>query len=152
MRLRTTCTILALLMGVAAPSVAYTSDEKAPDQQSIGLLEARIRQAPPKEQCFLYAQLIHQMAELSLQQYAAGNAAKATAMLKKIQQLANQLHLTLADDNKRLKNAEILLRHAAFRLREMSRSSSYEDRPLVEETLAQVDQADNDAMMQVFKK
>ena len=152
MRLRTPCTILLLFAAAFAPVAAFSSDEKAPDQQSIGLLEARIGQAPPQEQCYLYAELIHQMTELSLQQYAAGDAEKATAMLKRIQQLANKLHLSLADNNKRIKNAEILLRHATFRLREMLHSSSYEDRPLVEQTLAQVNEADNDAMMQVFRK
>lgn len=152
MRLRTPCTILILLAAAFAPAAAFSSDEKAPDQQSIRELEARIGQVPPQEQCFLYAQLIHQMTELSLQQYAAGDAEKATAMLKRIQQLANKLHLSLADNNKRIKNAEILLRHATFRLREMLHSSSYEDRPLVEQTLAQVNEADNEAMMQVFRK
>jgi hypothetical protein len=34
----------------------------------------------------------------------------------------------------------------------MLHSSSFEDRPLVEQTLAQVNQAENEAMMQVFKK
>lgn len=152
MRLRTPCTILILLAAAVVPAGAYSADEKVPDQQSIAALEARIGQAPPQDQCFLYAELIHQMTELSLQQYAAGDVAKSTAMLRKIQQLAKKLHLSLADNNKRLKNTEILLRQATFRLREMLHSSSYEDRPLVEQTLAQVNQADNDAMMQVFRK
>ena len=58
----------------------------------------------------------------------------------------------LEDDNKRLKNAEILLRHTAFRLNEMLHATSFEDRPLVEQTLSQVNQAESEAMMQVFKK
>jgi hypothetical protein len=152
MRVRTLWTILILLAAVALPARAYSPDEKAPDQQSIDALEARIIQAPPREQCFLYAELIHEMTEVSLRQYAAGDVEKATGMLKQIQRLANKLHLTLADDNKRLKNAEILLRRASFRLNEMLHASSYEDRPLVEETLAQVNQADDAAMMRVFKK
>lgn len=152
MRLRTLWTIFIFLAAVALPACAYSPDEKAPDQQSIDALEARIIQAPPREQCFLYAELIHQMTEVSLRQYAAGDVEKATGMLKQIQKLANKLHLTLADDNKRLKNAEILLRRASFRLNEMLHASSYEDRPLVEETLAQVNQADDAAMMRVFKK
>ncbi len=145
-------TALIFIAALAAPAAALASDESTPDQQSIAALEARISDAPAREQCFLYAQLIHQMTEFSLRQYAAGDVAKSTAMLKQIQQLADKVHVSLTDDNKRLKNAEILLRHAAFRLREMLHSSSYEDRPLVEQTLAQVNQADNDTMMQVFRK
>jgi hypothetical protein len=34
----------------------------------------------------------------------------------------------------------------------MLHSSSFEDRPLVEQTLAQVTQAQTEAMLQVFKK
>jgi len=58
----------------------------------------------------------------------------------------------MSDDNKRLKNAEILLRHTAFRLTEMMHNSSVEDQPLVAATLAQVNQAQNEAMLQVFRK
>jgi hypothetical protein len=58
----------------------------------------------------------------------------------------------MSDDNKRLKNSEILLRHTAFRLNGMLHNSSLEDRPLLAETLAEVNQAQNEAMMQVFRK
>jgi hypothetical protein len=44
------------------------------------------------------------------------------------------------------------LSHTAFRLNEMLHSSSFEDRSLVEETLTDVHQAQNEAMMQVFRK
>ena len=92
------------------------------------------------------------MTEFSVKQYAAGNVDKASDLLKHIQLIAHRVHLSVADDNKRLKNAEILLRHTAFRLNEMLHASSYEDRPLVEQTLAQVNQAESEAMLQVFKK
>jgi hypothetical protein len=144
--------ILVLLPVTGASAHASSADEKVPDQQSIAALEAKISQAQPKEQCFLYAELIHEMTEFSLHEYAAGNVDKANDMLKQIQLFTHKVHLSLAEDNKRLKNAEILLRHTAFRLTEMLHSSSFEDRPLVEETLAQVNKAENEAMMQVFKK
>jgi hypothetical protein len=144
--------VLILLPVIAVPACAYTPDEKVPDQESISALEAKIPQAQPREQCFLYAELIHQMTEFSVRQYAAGNVDKASDLLKQIQELAHRVHLSVADDNKRLKNAEILLRHTAFRLNEMLHSSSFEDRPLVAQTLAQVNQAENEAMLQVFKK
>jgi hypothetical protein len=144
--------VLVLLPVTALQARAYSPDEKIPDQQSIAALEAKVGQAGPKEQCFLYAELIHQMTEFSLRQYSAGNIEKANDMLKRIQQFAHKVHLSVGDDNKRLKNAEILLRHTAFRLNEMLHNSSFEDRPLVEQTLAQVNQAESEAMLQVFKK
>jgi len=143
--------VLALTIAVM-PVHASSPDDKILDQQSIEALEARADQAQPREQCFLYAQLVHQMTELSVKQYAAGNVEAATGLLKKIQLMAKKIHLSLADNDKRLKNAEILLSHTAFRLNEMLHASDFEDRPLVEETLAQINKAQNEAMMQVFQK
>jgi hypothetical protein len=144
--------VFALLAVTTVPACASGHDNKIPTQESIDALEARASQAQPREQCFLYAELVHDMTEVSLQQYAAGDEDKATDLLKRIQQLARKIHLSIAANNKRLKNAEILLRHTAFRLTEMLHSSSFEDRPLVEQTLAQVNQAENETMMQVFRK
>ena len=48
--------------------------------------------------------------------------------------------------------AEILLRHTVFRLSEMLHDTGYQDRKVVAKTLQSVSQADNDAMLQVFKK
>ena len=144
----------AVLIVALSPIQARPSslDDKPFDQQSILALEAKVIQAQPKDQCFLYAELVHQMTEVSLQQYAAGDVEKATGMLKEIQQFAHKIHLSLAGNDKRLKNAEILLRHTAFRLNEMLHTSSFEDRALVEQTLAQVNEAQTEAMMQVFRK
>lgn len=142
-----------LIFGMSAiPLCASSLDDKAFDQDTIDALEAKLTQASPRDQCFLYAELVHQMTEVSLKQYAAGNVDKATGMLKQVQQFVHKINLSVAGNDKRLKNAEILLRHTAFRLTEMLHSSSYEDRALVEQTLTQVNQAENDAMMEVFRK
>jgi len=137
---------------VAIPASASSPDEKPIDQESIAALQARIPQAQPREQCFLYAQLIHEMTEFSIKQYASGDVDKATDLLQQIQSLTHKLHLTMGDNDKRLKNAEILLRHTAFRLNEFLHNSSTDDRPVVEATLAQVNRAESETMLQVFRK
>jgi len=119
---------------------------------TIMALESRANLAEPREQCFLYAQVLHQMTELSVRQYAAGEVGKATDLLKRIQQLAQKIHLSLAKNDKRVKNAEILLNHSAFRLTEMLHASSFEDRSLVQDTLSDVTMAQKESMFQVFKK
>jgi hypothetical protein len=134
------------------PLRASSPDEKSPDLQAIEALEARASQAQPREQCFLYAELVHQMTELSMKQYEAGNVEAANTLLRKIQTFAQKIHLSLGKNDKRLKNAEILLNHTAFRLNEMLHSTDYQDRPLVAQTLAQVNQAQSEAMMAVFHK
>jgi hypothetical protein len=144
--------VVLVFAALTIPACAASLDDKIPDQQTIDALEIKANQASPRDQCFLYAELLHEMIEFSLRQYAAGDSEKATGLLKRAQELAHKIHLAVSDDNKRLKNAEILLRHTAFRLNEMLHSSASEDRPLVQETLAQVNQAQTEAMMQVFKK
>jgi hypothetical protein len=142
-----------LILGISSvPMCASSLDDKTFDQQSIDALTAKILQAQPKDQCFLYAELVHQMTEVSLKQYAAGDVDKATGMLKQVQQFAHKIHLSVGASDKKLKDAEILLRHTAFRLNEMLHSSSFEDRALVAQTLAQVNQVENETMMQVFRK
>ena len=145
-------TIAVLLTLTPISLCASGIDDKVFDQQSLDALQAKARLAQPRDQCFIYAQLVHGLTELSLRQYAAGDVANATILLKQIQPLAQKIHLSMAGGDKRLKDAEILLRHTAFRLTEMLHSTSYEDRPLVEQTLSQVTKAKTQAMMQVFSK
>jgi hypothetical protein len=147
--------LIAALVAVGtscSPLCASSFDETTPDAQSIAALEVRASQAQPREQCFLYAQIVHQMTELSLKEYSAGNVDHAASLLKRIQLVAKKIHLSIAGNDKRLKNAELLLSHTAFRLNEMLHSISYDDQPLVKETLTQVNQAQTEAMMQVFQK
>jgi hypothetical protein len=120
--------------------------------ESILALESRASQAQPREQCFLYAELVHQMTELSVKQYAAGDVGKATDLLKRVQQFAQKIHLSMAQNDKRIKNAEILLSHTVFRLTEMLHATSFEDRESVQAALTDVTQAQKETMFQVFKK
>ena len=125
---------LVLISALSIPVYAASFDDKIPDQ------------------CFLYAQLVHEMIEFSANKYASGDVEKATSLLKRAQEFTHKLHVALAGNDKKLKDAQILLRHTAFRLSEMLHASSFEDRPLVQNTLAQVNQAQNEAMLQVFRK
>src|ERR1700734_595344 len=84
------------------PACAAPSDSSLPDQQSITALEARANQAQPREQCFLYSQLVQQMTELSISQYQAGNVSRATGLLQHIQMIAKKIHLSVTDNDKRL--------------------------------------------------
>jgi hypothetical protein len=152
MRSRVTLAVAVLLASSAFPACASGIDNKLPDMESILALESRASQAQPREQCFLYAELVHQMTELSVRQYAAGDVGKATDLLKRVRQFAQKIHHSMAQNDKRIKNAEILLNHTAFRLTEMLHASSYEDREVVQETLADVRLAQKETMFQVFKK
>lgn len=144
--------VVLLIGALSLPACAADLDSKTPDQQSIEALEQRADQAQPREQCYLYAQLVHEMVEYSARQYAAGDVAQATGLLKRAQMFTHKIHMALAANDKKLKDAQILLRHTAFRLSELLHSSDYQDRPVVEQTLAQLNEAQNEAMLAVFKK
>jgi hypothetical protein len=152
MRFRISPIVLVLSSALSIPAYAGNLDDKAIDQQTIDALELRANQAQPREQCFLYAQLVHEMIEFSAHQYASGDVDKANTLLKRAQEFTHKIHLAVSEDNKRLKNAEILLRHTAFRLSEMLHASAFEDRPLVAETLSQLNDAQTEAMLKVFRK
>jgi len=144
--------VLAVTLAtLAVAPAAYAATDKVLDAQQMAALASRAAQASPKEQCFLYAELAHSMLELAGQQLSAGDSAKASASLKAVQSYTEKIHMGVADDAKKLKNAEILMRHTAFRLKEIMMEASLDDRPTLESTLQQLDKVQNEMMMQVFK-
>ncbi|HEV2324254.1 MAG TPA: hypothetical protein VGS10_09930 [Terracidiphilus sp.] len=146
---------MALLLAfslAAIPAFAASSDEIPAEQEAIQALETKASQAKPKDQCFLYAEILHRLTDLSLRQYAAGNVGPANLLLRQIQQVSRKIHLSVARNDKRLKHAEIVLSSSAFRLTELLHSSDYNDRALIKQTIADVNQAQDAAMMQVFNQ
>jgi hypothetical protein len=114
-------------------------------------LIAKADQAQPKEQCFLYAELVHQMTELAGQQLSAGDE-RATETLHQVQKYAEKIHMGVAEDGKKLKNAEQLMRHTSYRLNDILNAASYDDRQALQATLKQLEKVQTELMMQVFKK
>src|SRR5271154_4982422 len=146
----TTLAVSALAFSLSCAR-AFAMDERVPDPQAMAALMAKADQAMPKDQCFLYAELVHQMTELAGQQVNAGDA-HASETLKMIQKYAEKIHMGVADDGKKMKNAEQLMRHTSFRLNDILNSASYDDRQALQATLKQLEQVQTELMMQVFKK
>jgi nitrate reductase beta subunit len=92
------------------------------------------------------------MIEYSAHEYAAGNLEEATGVLKRTQEFTHKIRSLMAGNSKKLKDTQILLRRTAFRMTELLHTSSYEDRSLIQQTLAQLNQTQDDLMMQVFEK
>jgi hypothetical protein len=130
---------------------AFAIDERI-DPQTMAALMVKAEQAQPKEQCFLYAELVHQMTELAGQQYSSGEEDRASETLRLVQKYAEKIHMGVAQDGKKLKNAEELMRHTSFRLNGILNAASYEDRQALQATLKQLEQVQTELMMQVFKK
>lgn len=149
--LRGTVITLSLAFCFATAAQAASLDNLEPDPAMIAQLEQRALQAKPKEQCFLYTELVHDMTELAGKQLRDGDVDHASATLKSVEHYAELIHLGLANDTKRLKNAEMLMHHTTHKLGEYLHVASGEDRPVLEATLKQLDQVQDELLTQVFK-
>ena len=115
-------------------------------------LQAKADQAQPRDRCFLYAELVSQMTDLAGQQFNSGDSVKASETLKLVQWYAEKIHMGVAGDSKKLKNAELLVQRTSIRLKDILSEASYEDRPALEATLRQLNQVQEQLMTQFFKK
>ena len=153
-RLRCTAHLLLtlpLLLSLTTRARAASFDAFEPDPAFIAQLEQRAQLAKPKEQCFLYTELVHEMTELAGKQLRDGDIDHASVTLKGVEHYAELIHLGLANDTKRIKNAELLMHHTTHRLGEYLHIASGEDRPVLEATLKQLDLVQDELLSQVFK-
>jgi hypothetical protein len=145
-----TLLLVPLFLTFCTPVLASSIDENIPDAQAITQLELRAQQANPRDQCFLYAELVHTMTELAGKQMISGDIDQASATLKKVEHYATLIHMNLANDSKRLKNTEMLMHHTTYRLGEYLHKASGEDRPTLQATLKRLDQVHDELLAQVF--
>ena len=92
------------------------------------------------------------MTDLAGQQFNSGDSGQASETLKLVRRYAEKIHMGVADDSKKLRDAELLMQRTSFHLKGMLNKVSYEDRPALEATLKQLNQIQTQLMMQVFKK
>ncbi len=152
MRFVATTIVLPTLLLSLTCARAFAIDERIADPQAMAALMARADTAQPKEQCFLYAEIVHQMTELAGQQLNSGDGDHASATLKLVQKYAEKIHMGVAEDGKKIKNAEQLVRHTSYRLNDILNAASYDDRQVLQVTLKQLEQVQTELMMQVFRK
>jgi hypothetical protein len=122
------------------------------DEQQLVQLEQRAEQANPRDQCFLYTELVAAMTDLAGQQMKAGDPDRANVTLKKVAKYAQLIQTSLSRDAKRLKNAEKLMHDTTFRLTQYLHSASYEDQPTLQATLKQLNQVQTQLLTQVFSR
>ena len=150
MRKRLAC--LFALSALCVPAFAIRSEDRISEEQIIAQLEQRAAKAPDRERCYMYAELVHEMVKYSADQYASGEVDRANSTLRHMQGVTGKIRSLVGTNAKKLKPAQILLRRAAYRLTDLIHVTSYEDRKLVEETLAMVQEAERDALNQVLRK
>lgn len=149
MRFLTTAVVIFTL----SLTCAYTSALGVDDSPTaLAALQAKADQAQPRDRCFLYAELVSQMTDMAGKQLNSGDSERASETLKLVQWYAEKIHMGIANDSKKLRDAELLMRRTSFRLKGILSGASYEDRPALEVTLKQLNQVQDQLMMQVFKK
>lgn len=141
-----------IVVAMQLASVCARASDLDSDSPAFTALQARADQAPTRDRCFLYAELVGQLADRVDQQINLGDSERASESLRLLRQYAERIGSAITDDSRRLKDAEVLTRRASFRLSSISRGASFEDRPALDETLKLVHRAQTHLMMQVFKK
>src|ERR1700712_3500557 len=87
--------LLTLLACVAAPRVVHaaSSAEVLLDENALTQLENRAQAAQPKEQCFLYAELVHDLTEIAGKQLADGDTDHISATFRRIDAISQKIHM-----------------------------------------------------------
>jgi hypothetical protein len=142
--------VVICILSLTCTYAAASSIDNSPT--ALTELQTKADHAQTRDRCFLYAELVSQMTDLASQQLNSGDSAQASETLKLVQQYAEKIHMGVADDSKKLKDAELLIRRTAFRVKGMLNKASYEERPTLDLTLNQLNQIQTELMMQVFKK
>ncbi len=149
--MRRVAVLFALLVS-ASLCWGHGLSDRVPDARELADLEAKAATASPNEQPYIYAELVHSMTEMATAEFQAGDEAHASASLKAAQGYAGKIQMSLLRDAKKLKSAEILIRHTAFRLKELLTGASLDDRPTLEATIQQLNQVQSDMMTQIFRR
>jgi hypothetical protein len=119
---------------------------------ALAALQVKADQAPLRDRCYLYAELVSRMTDLAGRQFNSGDSEEASESLMLVQRYAEKIHTDISDDSKKLKNAELLMQRTTFRLKDMLHEVSYEDQMTVTVTLKQLNQVQAHLMLQVFEK
>lgn len=143
--------VLVLAFNIAArPACASGPDERFFDANTLAALEQNAAAAEPRERCFLYTELLHGWTELAGRAMAIGDDAEAAKAIAHADADVAHLKSALADDSKRLKNAEQLLEHTAHRLADMVRVASMDQHDAMQSVLKHLNSAHDALLAQVF--
>ena len=152
MRFSTAVLAVSTLASIVNCNRALASGDRMVDSQAMAALIVKAEEAQPKDQCFLYAELVLEMSGLAGRQLNAGDGDHASATLKTMQHYADKIHAGLSVDSRKTKNAEELMRLTSSRLKGILNAASYEDRQALQITLDQLERVQTELMMQVFKR
>ena len=145
-----TATVAVIILSLNCANAHASGQSDKPT--AIAVLQAWADQAQPRDRCFLYAELVSEMTDLAIRQVNSGDSGQVSETLKLVSKNAENIHLGAVDNSRRLREAEMLMDHASFRLKELLNDAANEDRPALQETLNKLYEVRTQLMMQVFEK
>ena len=140
------------LLALLATAPLYAADYRPLDPAALQALTDKAEHAGQKEQAYLYAQLIRHSAEIAGSSLAKGDTETGNHALSSVIAYAEALDSVVAHDTKKLKDAEILLRESAFRMKAAMLATAVEDRPAMAAALTRINAAESRLMGAVFSK
>ena len=156
LRTRTALQLIALSLASSlafsphARAASSAKNDASTPEQYFADLEQRASQAKPREQAYLYTELVHEMTEEAGKQISDGDTEQAAVTLKQVNRYAHLIHVNLARDTKQLKNAEMLMHNTTYRLAQVMHLVSGPDRDTLQDTLKQLNQVNDELLTQVF--
>ena len=144
-------TTAVIIIAMALASVGARASDLDGRTTDLATLQVKAEQAPPRDRCFLYAEIVGQLADRAGEQIESGDSDRASESLRLLRQYAEQIGSATTDDSRKLKDAELLTQRASLRLSNMLRGAPFEDRPVLDATLKLVYRAQTNLMLQVFK-
>jgi hypothetical protein len=136
---------------LAVPAHAAAADEAVFTPEALAQLEQRASIAKPREQCFLYTELVHAMTAKAGKELSDGDTDNAAATLKQVDRYAHLIHMNLAHDTKKIKDAQMLMNRTTYRLAQYLHLVSGDDQQTVKDTLKQLNQVNDELLTQVFQ-
>jgi hypothetical protein len=150
--MRFSLAVLALSLAVILlPCRAFCSAEDVvTDPVALQQLEDRAAHASPRDQCFLYTELVRDYTDVAGKELASGDIDKASVTLKRVQSFAAKIHVGLASDTRKLKDAELRMHTATHHLAQYMHLASTDDQALMASTLKELDRVNTELLAQVF--
>jgi hypothetical protein len=146
---------VGLLSGLA---LMITPAAHANHQEAVSLnpavllqMETEADNAKPRDQCYLYTQLVDALMVTAAHQVAAGDDNDASKTVGQIDEVIAKLQRSADRNAKRLKYAEKMLGESARKLNELSRVAMGGERDEMRATLAKLDAAHNKILSLVFQ-
>lgn len=121
------------------------------DLALIASLQLRAKQATPREQVQIYADLEDKLSLLVSKELAEGDEVTAQGTLRLFESCATELESDLKRDSKNLKRTEMLLHTTHRRMADMVRSASGDMKPLVQSAVNRLDRVQNALLSAVFE-